>query len=277
MTSAHAIARWASAGIVLLASTRAGAEPPPLLSNEGRADQLFHSGAKKFDGGDYPGACADFSESLKLGPKLGTLLNLALCHETTGRVVTAWREFTHAAAWAAQNNQRDRLDYATQHVRALEPRLPRIVLQMPLHRAIDGVDIDGEPVPEPRWYLPLYLDPGEHHLAVTAPGKRRTTISFRVTSSPTDQLVLVPQLDDAPPPATERPIDPTRRTVGLVGLGAGGAATLVGTVFGVLAITGDERAGGAIQDRATVATISFLGGAALAGLGAWLFFTSAGR
>src|SRR5690242_9319584 len=99
---AHGLRTWAigaALSVALsLAPSSARAEPrdsAPRLSNEGRADVLFHSGEKKFDSGDYAGACVDFSESLKLGPKLGTLLNLALCHETTGRIVTAWSEFTH--------------------------------------------------------------------------------------------------------------------------------------------------------------------------------------
>ena len=270
-------------GVVLLAAfaqlvpSRALAEqppsPPPLLSKEGRADQLFHSGEKKFDSGDYAGACVDFSESLKLGPKLGTLLNLALCHETIGKPVTAWHEFAHAAAWAVQNNQRDRYEFAAQHVRALEPKLPRVVLQLPADRAIDGIDIDGEPVPETRWYMPLYLDPGEHHIAVTAPGKQRTTVAFRVTTSPSDQLVYIPRLADQAPPAPEPTVDPTRRLLGLAGLGIGAAGAIVGTTFGVLAITADER-DPAVYDRATVATVAFAGGAVFAAAGGWLLWTS---
>ena len=253
------------------------AAPPgsaPLLSNEGRADQLFHSGEKKFDSGDYPGACADFSESLKLGPKLGTLLNLALCHETIGKLVTAWSEFTHGAAWAAQNNQRDRLEFATTHIRALEPRLPRIVLQLPTHRALESLEIDGEPVPEPRWYLPLYLDPGEHHLAAKAPGKKRTTVSFRVTTAPGDQLVMIPSLPDeeALQRKAQPPVDGTRRTIGLGGLGLGVLGFAVGTTFGALAVAADTK--DAAQTHATVATVAFVGGAVFAATGGWLLWTS---
>ncbi len=266
------------AGVLLLGAllpSRALAEPPApvLLSTEGRADQLFHSGEKKFDSGDYAGACADFSESLKLGPKLGTLLNLALCHETIGKPVTAWHEFAHAAAWAAQNNQRDRYEFATQHVRALEPKLPRVVLQLPADRAIEAIDIDGEPVPEPRWYMPLYLDPGEHRVAVRAPGKERTTIAFRVTSSPSDQLVYIPRLADAEPASPGPTVDSTRRLLGLVGLGIGVTGAIVGTTFGVLAMTADER-DPVVRDRATVATAAFLGGAAFGAAGGWLLWTS---
>lgn len=264
--------------LCLSLSTAARAEStnlPP--SNEARADQLFHSGEKKFDSGDYAGACKDFAESLKLGPKLGTLLNLALCHETTGKLVTAWSEFSHGAAWAAQNNQRDRLEFAAQHVRSLEPRLPRIVLQLPASRAIESIDLDGEPVPEQQWYLPLYLDSGEHRLAVSAPGKRRTTIAFRVSPSPGDQIVMVPRLDDdtAPRPPTKPTEDPTRRMLGLTALGVGAVGLVVGTTFGVMAAGADtvDSASG----NATAATIAFISGAAFAATGGWLLWTSTPR
>lgn len=247
-------------------------------STEGRAEQLFSSGERKFDAGDYAGACADFSESLKLGPQLGTLLNLALCHEMTGKIVTAWHEYSHAAAWAAQNGQRDRLEFATRHVRGLEPKLPRVVLQLPPERAIAALELDGEPLPEERWYLPLFLDPGEHRIAVTAPGKRRTSIAFRVTSSPSDQLVYVPPLADEP--VAERPVkpeprpkaDPTRRTLGWIGLGTGGAGLALGGTFGVLAMTTDER-DPAVKTDATIATIGLASGAVVGGAGLWLLLS----
>lgn len=244
------------------------------LSNERRAEELFHAGEKKFDSGDSVGACADFSQSLQLGPKLGTLLNLALCHETTGKLVTAWHEFAHAAAWAAQNNQRDRHDFATQHVRALEPKLPRVVLQLPADRPIDGLDLDGDPLPETSWYLPLYLDAGEHRLALTAPGKKRTTVAFRVSSSPSDQVVYVPKLADdlvrvLPPP----PTDSTRLTLGTVGLGLGLTGAIVGTTFGVLAATGDDG-DPAVRERATAAVVASGTGLLLATIGGWLVWTS---
>jgi hypothetical protein len=250
----------------------------PQLSNNGRAEVLFRSGEKKFDSGDYQGACADFTESIKLGPKLGTLLNLALCHETTGKLVTAWSEFHHGAAWAAQNGQRDRLEFAKEHIRSLEGRLPRIVLNLPAERAISGIDIDGEPVPEPRWYLPLYLDPGEHMLAVTAPGKERTTVAFRVILAPTDQIVSVPSLPDAKPqPGSFGAVDQTKRFLGLVGLGVGVMGLAVGTTFGVLAITRDDGDSSAIKDNATGATIGFVAGAVFAGAGGYLLWTSGSR
>ena len=271
---------------------------PAGVSNELRAEYLFRTGEKKFDSGQYAEACADFSESLRLGPKLGTLLNLALCHETIGKTATAWSEFHHGAAWAAQNNQRDRHDFAMQHAVALETKLPRVLLQLPKDGAITSVDIDGEPLPDSRWYLPVFLDPGEHSLTLSAPGKQRGTVKFRVINSPTEQLVAVPTLADdvaavpPPPPKLIAGSDPDgpRRMAGLVTMGAGAAGVLVGLTYGVLAIdkrgdigarcSGDRctEEGAQIyrdaQGRATVATVATLLGLAAGAVGGWIYFSS---
>lgn len=274
------IAHAAFAALFFCAAPTLASEPR--LSNEGRAEKLFQSAAKKFDSGDHDGACADFGESLKLGPKLGTLLNLALCHETVGKLVTAWEEFGHAAAWAAQNNQRDRLEFATQHIRALEPRLPRVVLHLPLDRGVTALDLDGEPLPETRWYLPLFLDPGEHNLAVTAPGKQRLRVAFRVVLSPSDQFVEVPSLADDPKTLTspERPRNEppasARRTLGFAGLAGGALGLAGGLTFGVLAIAAESR-DESVHDFATISTISVGAGAALAAAGLWLLLSGQGR
>lgn len=283
-------------GLAVFLAAGAASAQESQMSNEMRAEYLFQRGEKKFDAGKYAEACADFAESLRLGPKLGTLLNLALCHETTGKLATAWKEFHHAAAWAAQKSEKDRHDFAMQHVVALEPRLPRAVFQLPAGATITGLDVDGEPLPESQWYLPLYLDPGEHAVACTAPGHLRRTVSFRVVPSATDQFVIVPPLLEEPPPPPPRPApkledpDATKRLVGIIALGAGGTGILVGSLFGGLAISARDDIGthcagntcdalGAqrfrdAQDRATVSTVSFTIGALALAAGAYLFFTS---
>lgn len=283
--------------VVLPTLAHAGDPAPQSMSNEMRAEMLFRSGEKKFDAGQHAEACLDFESSLKLGPKLGTLLNLALCHETVGKVATAWREFQHAAAWAAQNGQRDRHEFAAQHVQALEPRLPRVALQLPLDRAMASLEVDGEPLPEQRWNLPVYLDPGEHAVAVSAPGKRRATVTFRVVSSPTEQIVVVPSLVDEGPAVPEKPgappppPRPVARTVGYGLLAAGGVGVVTGLVLGTLSLVkhGDADAqcpdatacdadGAAAwrsaQSLATGAFVGFAAGFFLAGAGGALVWTS---
>jgi len=270
---------------------------PGGVSNEMRAEYLFRAGEKKFDAGRHVEACADFNESLRLGPKLGTLLNLALCHETIGKTATAWSEYHHGAAWAAQNGQKDRHDFALQHAIALETKLPRVLLQLPTDGAIATVDVDGEPLPDSRWYLPVFLDPGEHSVTLSAPGKKRGTVKFRVISSPTEQLVNVPALADdaaiaAPKPLPVAPSDPdrTRRLAGLVTLGAGGVGLALGLTFGFLAVGKRDEIGSRCvanrcteeglqlyrdaQSNAAIATWSTVLGVGATAVGGWLVLTS---
>ena len=284
--------------VVVAGPVEAHAQGTPGVSNEMRAEYLFRQGEKKFDSGQHAEACADFTESLRLGPKLGTLLNLALCHETIGKTATAWSEYHHGAAWAAQNGQKDRHDFAMQHALALETKLPRVLLQLPADRAIGSVDVDGEPLPDSRWYLPVFLDSGEHSVTLSAPGKQRGTVKFRVISSPTEQLVNVPALADEvipPPPPPPKAIaasdpDRNRRLAGLVTLGAGGVGLALGITFGYLAVSKRDEIGASCagnrctaggsqlykdaQSDAAIATWSTVIGIGAAAVGGWLVFTS---
>ncbi len=273
----------------------------PSATNEGRAETLFRAGERNFDSGQFKEACGDFAESLRLGPKLGTLLNLALCHETVGRTATAWSEFHHASAWAAQNGQKDRQDFARRHALVLEAKLPRILLQLPTDRAIGSVDIDGEPLPDSRWYLPVFLDPGEHSVTLSAPGKQRGIVKFRVVASPTEQLVSVPALDDErqaeplPSPKAVPASDPdrVRRIVSYATLGVGVGSLAAGTTFGILAIGKRDEIGSRCvaarcteagaqlyrdaQASAGLATVSLAVGVVASAVGTWLLATSRSR
>lgn len=267
-------------GVAAAAGTSRQARADAPMSNETKAEQLFRAGEKNYDSGHHAEACANFQESLRIAPKLGTLLNLALCHETIGKVATAWSEFHHGAAWSAQNNQRDRHEFAMQHILALEPRLPRVTLHLPAATAFESIEIDGGPLPEPRWYLPLYLDPGDHTVAVRAPGKRRSDASFRVVAAGSEQMVAVPSLEDDDGAAPARPRgkpgpSPSngRKPVGYVLLGTGGVAFAGGLVFGVMALTGSDAD---VRSNATLSTVTLaIAGAATAG-GLWLVLSSAG-
>ncbi len=261
--------------MTVLTERDASADEPRPMSNEMRAEQLFRAGEKKFDAGKHAEACVDFAASLKLAPRLGTLLNVALCHETTGKLASAWAEFHHASAWAAQNNQKERREYAMQHIAAIEPRLPRVGLQLPVTSAISNIDLDGEPLPEQRWYLPLYLDPGEHSIAVTAPGKQRTTVSFRVVDSPTEQLVVVPALLDEPKLKADGTKAPEKSEglplAGLILVGIGAAGIVTGATFGAIAIAGEDADA---KGPATISTIAFGAGALALAAGGWVLLSS---
>jgi len=124
-------------------------------------------------------------------------------------------------------------------------------LQLPPARELSSVEIDGEPLPEPRWYLPMYLDPGEHSIAVAAPGKVRRSVKVNIPREPSAQLIPIPALQDAPvteAPAPKRSRNQSPRTSAT---GRGSRASRrrrrhrggrpAGAVFGVMTVQEEER------------------------------------
>jgi hypothetical protein len=230
---------YASASMLALACYASTARAD-VETNEERAERFFHEAEQKFDGGDVAGACAQWAESLRLAPKLGTLLNLALCHEQQGKLATAWTEYHRGAAWAAQTGQKDRQDFAHQHAMVLEKKMPRIMLQLPRAREIGTLEIDGEPLPEADWYLPIYLDPGDHTIAVSAPGKVRRAIGISVLPFPSAQAVTIAPLQDEPPPPAPPPPPKKKRSwknvqrvSGMTLVGVGTIAAAAGAYYAI--------------------------------------------
>lgn len=156
-------------GIVALValSTPARAQP---MQNAAIAEALFRDGQSLLKAGKVAEACEKLSASLQLDPALGTLLNLAACHEKQGKVASAWAEFSDVAARAAQQGQKDREAYARGRVKALEPRLVRGSIVVA--EAVPGLEVklDGNPVPSAAWGISLPLDPGEHRVEAKAAG-----------------------------------------------------------------------------------------------------------
>ncbi|HET9930303.1 MAG TPA: hypothetical protein VFQ35_06440, partial [Polyangiaceae bacterium] len=78
-------------------------------SNSAVAEALFRAGRAAMREHRLGDACDKFSESQRVEPKIGTLLNLALCHEQQGRLATAWAELRLAQAQAEALGKRAHL------------------------------------------------------------------------------------------------------------------------------------------------------------------------
>src|SRR5271166_3476943 len=91
-------------------------------SNQGAlAEALFRSARELMAAGKYAEACPKLAESNRIDPKLGTLMNLALCHEKAGKTASAWAEYVQAGEIAQRTGQKERAQVARDKAQALEP------------------------------------------------------------------------------------------------------------------------------------------------------------
>jgi hypothetical protein len=219
-------------GTLLLLSTTALGQPS---SNKAAASALFRQGRAAFDKGDYAEACPKFAESLKLEPAPGTRLNLALCEERSGKLVSARQ---HLAEVIPQLRD-DRLPFARDLLAKVDKRVCRLTLtrgpgapaetQVKDERAGQVLQLEQE----------LILDPGDYDLSITAPGRPTDRLKLTLTEGQKETRVITPLPAPAvlsnntgvpPPPKDSGPN--LGRTLGFVAGGVGIAA------FGVAAVTG---------------------------------------
>jgi hypothetical protein len=163
--------RWVVPALLLLAGRSARAQSPADLPI---AQALFEEGRTLMSAGRYDDACPKLSESQRLDPATGTLLNLAVCHERQGKTATAWAEYNDVAAASRTDGNAERQRIASQRIRELEPKLCRVSFssaepgaERDLVVKLDGVELGaaalGTAIP---------VDPGVHEVEVKAKGKK---------------------------------------------------------------------------------------------------------
>src|ERR1700722_8770166 len=155
---------------VAASSLATSAEAQP-RDNGAAATALFLQGREAIDRGDYVTARAKLEESLALDPSAaGTLINLALCDEKTGRLAHAWQDLRHALDLLAPGDSR-RMAYVRDRLKAIEPLVPQLTLRLsPGAPAETRVVRAGVELGAGGLGSPLPAEPGQTEVVVTAPG-----------------------------------------------------------------------------------------------------------
>jgi tetratricopeptide (TPR) repeat protein len=279
----------------------AAAEPPPASSNdvESTAYALFQEGRALLKAGDCDAAAAKLEESFRLDPGGGTKLNLALAYELAGKTASAWTAFGDALRMAKIDGRADRAAEAHAHLDRLEQRLSLLQIVVPEAARIAGMTVrrDGIDIGEASWNVETPIDPGEHVIEATAPGKRTWRATVTIGDDADRKELTVNMQDEGarlalPPNPTSARGDPGRRAAGYAAFaGAGlfaGAAVVAWRVHeNNLAIYNDdtrclqgtetrgEQCGG--QGRTAgialdVEVSAFAAAAIVAALGGWLLW-----
>jgi hypothetical protein len=212
------------------------------------AQRSFDEARALFGAGKTAEACERFAQSQHLDPKLGTLLNLAICHEKLGKVASAWSEFHDARSIATAQALKERVQFADEHLATLAPLLSYVRIRMDAETRAGGpgVRLDDEPVDAAALDTDIPVDPGDHQIVVTSRDGRSWKGGARTARADKVAIVvprLVPMLAKVPAPKAP-PAGPAkehashgRRTAGLVTMGASLAVGALGGVFGFMAIS----------------------------------------
>lgn len=167
------------------------------------AEALYRQARDLMAAGKYDEACPKFAESQRLDPATGTLLNLAACHEKQGKLASAWLEYSDAMVAARRDAREDRVDYARERVAELEPKLSRLTIVLAADADVPGLalELDGASIGRAVVGAATPVDPGEHRVRASAPGKKPQIFSVQIAAVADQQSLTVGRLEDAPPEA----------------------------------------------------------------------------
>jgi hypothetical protein len=241
----HAAVRLALPATVLVlvlgSAVAARAQPQ---SDAQVAQALFDEARDLMDKHDYARACPLLERSQRLDPGGGTLINLALCWEGAGKLARADAAFDQTLTQARRDGRKDRETIALAHLDALATRLPRLRISM--REQVPGVVVRFDDYVEGPEVLGALtpVDPGPHHVRVSAQGRVPWEWSGTLAEGERRELEVV--LRVAPPPnpcilqpSACAPPEPKKRiaTMSWVLGGVAVASAIASAVTGAVAIS----------------------------------------
>jgi hypothetical protein len=197
------------------------------------AEALFRAGREYAEARDWSNACPMFLESNRLDFALGTLMNLAACDDHFGKVASAWGRYREVLDSLPPGD--DRRPFVAESVARLERLVPRLRVFLTAS-AVEGTIVtrDGIELGEASIGADLPVDPGEHSIAVAAPG--RFTRHYPVTLAVGQHLTLHAEAGEPIVPKA-LPTGGGRRTAAWILGGVGVSALSVGALLGVYALS----------------------------------------
>lgn len=234
--------------VLSLVPSVALADDGPTEDARARGKQLFDSALADVKREDYKSACPKFRASYDVDPKASTLLNLGTCYARNGQTASAWGAFSSAVVASKKAGKEDWAAQAEEQVKALEPRLVRLTVDVPREARVEGLVVarDTSTLSDSEYGLAMAVDPGEHTIKASArgyvPWQTKVTVWEGTQLAPVTipklveepkAVVVVPR--DATAPAGPAPYWTTSRVAGASVAGLGVVALGVGSVIGILA------------------------------------------
>lgn len=234
------------------AASAKDAGKPPTKADREKAKAAFKRGDEKFAAGDFAGAAEAFKEANATIPAPQATYRLALSLDKAGKTseaAAAYKEFLAAPPPDKMGEQKT----------AAEARLKELSvgsIKLTSNPAGATVTVDGTPASGPT-PVTLSLPPGAHSIVLSSPDHEPVTRELTVAAGTSTDVAV--ELKPVPPPAPPAPVasappnpapspsatpeppvkdePPPSKVPAYVTLGLAGAGVVVGTIFGVKALS----------------------------------------
>jgi hypothetical protein len=250
-------ARWGKSWVVSLvtvvAFVAAQVPLPAFAQNAAQAEVMFKEGKDLMGAGNYAAACQRLTASFKLDPQPNVELVQGVCFGKLGKTASAYNAFLDASNNLPKGDPAQK--YAADQAKALETQLLKVKMEMqPTVPQGVAIRFDDETKTRDKDFvdIDIALDPGDHDVYVTAPGKQDYTKHFTLKAGETAPHVIIVNMIDKTKEElanennkgggqviVEKPETSwsTVKTLGMVGIIVGGVAVLAAGGLQVLALT----------------------------------------
>lgn len=237
----------------------AAAKPKKPLTEKQKKDgakKAFKDAETKFEKADYAGALESYREADELLPGERPKFKIAVSLDKLGRVTEAVAAYqTFLDAKPDPEKLKEQITEANARIEALKktPGKVRIAAQPP--EATTGLKVTVDGVEQPAAAgNELSLAPGKHQISVKAEGYEAASQEVEVAFAETKEVSLTlnkaappppepvavappPPPPTTPPPPPAPPSAPRSKVPAFVTLGLAGAGAVVGTIFGIQALS----------------------------------------
>jgi hypothetical protein len=243
----HSASRFFVTVLTFIAFTAMQIPFAAFAQNAAQAEVLFKEGKDLIGQQKYAEACQRLAASFKLDPQPNTELLQGLCYTKLGKTASAYNAFIDAASSLPKGG--DAQKYAADQARAIESQLLKVRVRFqPVIPPGMALRFDDDTKTRDKDFadIDIALDPGDHDLFITAPGKHDFTKHFKLdaSSSPHDLIVNMTdktkeELDKEKNQGgggqiiVEKPETSwsTLKTLGLISMIVGGVGLVVGGIF----------------------------------------------
>lgn len=207
------------------------------------AEDLFHRGKEKMYAKAFAEACPLLAESYRLAPAGGTLQNLAICYEETGKWASAYVSFQSLKAMSSGDRPRpERVALAQEHLATLGPRVSRTRVRLPATVQSVEVTIDGVRLSDAVLAAGIPVDPGKHELVAQASGRTTYKTTFEVPVAGKELDLVIPELAQSKSSATADALQRAANRVPAFVVGGVGVGLLAASgVFGFLTLQANAK------------------------------------